>query len=350
MLETPPCPILIGDAAPPCFGMSSDGSFYTFEQQYGRPAVLILVGREAAGELPDLLAAMEPCRTIFAARGADMLVIVDDDPRGLMDASRQPVRAIDCGGFLSRCGVGPRDTIVLVLDRNLRIALCTKPDVQPSIAAACLACLEALPSEHPGLVSMPAPAIALPNLLSAETCAELIVLFESSPTIDGTVARVDAAGRSANVVDHAKKHRRDLVIASDGPLHSTLRQALLHRCAPQILKAYQARVAFTDRILISRYDSPGGLFRRHRDNTAGNVAFREFALSVNLNAGAYQGGELLFPEYNDHPHALPTGGGLIFSASVLHEVAPVTTGSRYVLLTFLHGQEAEERRLAQLTA
>ena len=41
-------------------------------------------------------------------------------------------------------------------------------------------------------------------------------------------------------------------------------------------------------------------FRRHHDNAASNVAFREYALSVNLNTGEYKGGDLLFPEYNNH--------------------------------------------------
>ncbi|HBK04763.1 MAG TPA: hypothetical protein DDZ81_02745 [Acetobacteraceae bacterium] len=347
MLETVRFSSQVGDPAPPCYGMASDGSFYTFEAQYGRPAILILVGAEATGELPAILAAMEPCRTSLASRGADMFVIVDDNPLHLLDGDALSVRAIDCGGFLTRCGVGPRETLALVVDRNLRIAMRADPVRDPAIATACLACLDALPSEQPRPVMMPAPAIVLPNLLSRAMCEQLIALFESSHTIDGTVARVDAAGRAANVIDHAKKHRRDMIVEPDSQLHRTLRDLLLDRCAPEIVKAFQARVAFTDRILVSRYDGPGGLFRRHRDNTAGNVAFREFALSVNLNAGEYHGGHLLFPEYNDHRHATSTGGGLIFSAAVLHEVAPVTTGSRYVLLTFFHGQQAEECRLAQ---
>jgi predicted 2-oxoglutarate/Fe(II)-dependent dioxygenase YbiX len=194
---------------------------------------------------------------------------------------------------------------------------------------------------------MPAPAIVLPNLLPRALCRYLIDLFETSPTIDGAVARVDAAGTHRSVVDHHKKHRRDLMIPPDSELHRMLQDTLLDRCAPEIAKAFQARVAYTDRILISRYDDTGGWFRRHRDNAAGNVAFREFALSLNLNTGEYQGGHLLFPEYNDHRHAPPAGGGVIFSAAVLHEAAPVTAGQRYVLLTFLHGEAGEAARRAE---
>jgi predicted 2-oxoglutarate/Fe(II)-dependent dioxygenase YbiX len=71
-------------------------------------------------------------------------------------------------------------------------------------------------------------------------------------------------------------------------------------------------------------------------------------LSLNLNTEDYEGGHLLFPEYNDHRYSPPTGGGVIFSTAVLHEAAPVTFGRRYVLLTFLHSDAAEVRRQAYL--
>ena len=97
---------------------------------------------------------------------------------------------------------------------------------------------------------------------------------------------------------------------------------------------------------MARYDESGGYFRRHRDNVGRNVSFRQFALSVNLNAEEYDGGALLFPEYNDHHYRPATGEGFVFSSSLLHEVQPVTRGRRYVLLTFLHDAAAEALRRA----
>ncbi|HEY4172441.1 MAG TPA: 2OG-Fe(II) oxygenase [Rhodopila sp.] len=193
-------------------------------------------------------------------------------------------------------------------------------------SGACLDCLDSLPREDARDVSLPIPAIALPNLLSPRFCRELIELFETSLTIDGTVSRVDAYGTTRNVVDHGKKRRRDMRIDPVDDLHRTLEHLLLSRCAPEIAKAFQAKVTHIDRLLVSRYDDSGGWFRRHRDNAADNVAFREFAISVNLNTGDYEGGHLLFPEYNDHRYAPPTGSGLIFSTRILHEAAPVTAG------------------------
>jgi predicted 2-oxoglutarate/Fe(II)-dependent dioxygenase YbiX len=164
------------------------------------------------------------------------------------------------------------------------------------------------------------------------------------------MASVDGGDGLVNRIDPAKKHRRDLVLDPGEPLHAEVASAIETRLLPEISKAFQAEVAYVDRILIARYDETGGYFRRHRDNSSPHVAFREFALSANLNTGEYQGGGLLFPEYNDHQHQPPAGSACVFSASLLHEATPVTRGARYVLLTFLHGQAAEARRLAALQA
>jgi len=334
-----------GDRVPACYGMTAEGAFYSMEEQYGRPAVLILAGAEALTALAPAIADAARHASAFAARGADLMLVVDDSPSWLWPDSRPPIRTIDCGDFLRRCGVDAGQSAVLLLDRNMRVAM--RSPVRADVAAACLTCLDALPREDPRDARLPAPAIVLPNLLSPRFCRDLIDLFDTSLTIDGTVSRLDADGNARNVVDHGKKRRRDLHIAPEDDLHRTLAHLLLGRCAPEIAKAFQAKVTHTDRILVSRYDDSGGWFRRHRDNAADNVAFREFAISVNLNAGDYEGGHLLFPEYNDHRHSPPTGGGLIFSTAILREAAPVTAGARYVLLTFFHGDAAEVRRRAQ---
>ncbi len=102
--------------------------------------------------------------------------------------------------------------------------------------------------------------------------------------------------------------------------------------------------------MIARYDDTGGYFHRHRDNTSPHLAYRQFALSVNLNTGDYEGGALRFPEFNDVAYNPPAGAGIVFSASLLHEASPIIRGSRYVLLTFLHSAAAEARRVQALQA
>jgi predicted 2-oxoglutarate/Fe(II)-dependent dioxygenase YbiX len=221
-----------------------------------------------------------------------------------------------------------------------------RSDATAFVVPACLRCVEALPREPSCDVTMPAPVLVLPHLLTRAMCDQLIERFESSPTVDGGIASIDRDGRPCTKVDHSKKHRRDMLISPDDPLHDPVRAILLDCCAPEMAKAFHAEIRHIDRLLLARYDAPGGKFLRHRDNRGKNVAFREFALSVNLRREAFDGGHVSFPEYNDHRYAAPTGTGMIFSSSLLHEATEVTRGHRYVLLTFLHGDAAEARRLA----
>ncbi len=337
-----------GDRLPPCYGMDSVQTFYSSEEQYGRAAVLILAGAEAVAGLRPAIGAFASRLDLFSGRNADVLLLVDDNPLWLCDGLAGGVRIVDCGAFLARCGIGAHDAAVLVIDRNARLASRTDPALAADPVAACLDCLDTLPNEAPRMVCQPAPAIMLPNLLPPAMCKDLIGRFERGPAIDGEIARIDAAGNSCSVVDHDKKCRRDMPIDPHEDLHRVLQTLLLARCAPEIAKAFQVQVTHTDRILVSRYDAGAGWFHRHRDNTADNVAFRQFALSVNLNTGDYQGGFLQFPEYNDHGYEPPAGGGAIFSTAVLHAAAPVTYGHRYVLLTFFHSDAAEIQRQTYL--
>jgi predicted 2-oxoglutarate/Fe(II)-dependent dioxygenase YbiX len=237
---------------------------------------------------------------------------------------------------------------VLAADRALRLADAWDGASPETAVQAALNALATLPSEAARAVSCPAPVLVSPGVLSPELCARLIARFDAGGHVQGAMASIDAEGAAVNRVDAAKKHRRDLTLDSAEPLHDEVMAALSTRLVPEIAKAFQAQVAHVDRILLARYDDAGGYFRRHRDNSSAHLAYREFALSVNLNTGAYEGGELLFPEFNDHRHAPPTGAGMVFSASLLHEAAAVTRGARYVLLTFLHSPAAEARRLAAL--
>ena len=216
--------------------------------------------------------------------------------------------------------------------------------------SASLAAVAAVPREAQRDIVAPAPVLMVPYLLAPEQCRALIALHEADGNFDSGFAGVDAAGAPQYKIDYAKKKRRDHLIAADDPMHVELRDLLLRRCAPEIKRAFQVEINHIDRLLIGRYDDDGCFFRRHRDNAQASLAFRQFAISVNLNAEDYDGGELLFPEYNSHRYRPGTGTGLIFSASLLHEAAPVLRGSRYVLLSFLHSAEAETRRRARLAS
>ena len=339
-----------GDKIPFCYGMCRDGGYWSFEDQAGRPAALIVTGAAPVDAAEALIEAFAARAEAFAGLGADVVVMASASAPGVATATvpagarlvLQPDDSLGCA-----LGEGPW---VLASDRAMRLAAMSHGGQPDRALAEVLAALAALPREPAGVAACPAPVLVMPSLLDADACRRLIERFEGGDHREGAMASVDGQDGLINRVDAAKKRRRDLELDPGEPLHAEMMDAFACRLIPEIKKAFQAEIAFVDRILIARYDESGGYFRRHRDNSSPHVAFREFALSVNLNTGAYEGGGLMFPEFNDQQHQPPAGSACVFSASLLHEAAPVTRGVRYVLLTFLHGQAAEARRLAALEA
>ena len=107
--------------------------------------------------------------------------------------------------------------------------------------------------------------------------------------------------------------------------------ARLHRrLAPVIRKAYQYDPTRIERHIVARYDAlEGGFFKAHRDNTTKGTAHRKFAVTINLNAEDYEGGDLRVPEFGQQGYRAPTGGAVVFSCSLLHEALP---GSRFEVI------------------
>jgi predicted 2-oxoglutarate/Fe(II)-dependent dioxygenase YbiX len=87
-----------------------------------------------------------------------------------------------------------------------------------------------------------------------------------------------------------------------------------------------------------------GWFRPHRDNTTKGTAHRKFAVTINLNAEDYEGGELRFPEFGNRLYKPPTGGAVVFSCSLMHEARPVTKGERFAFLPFLYDEAGAKLR------
>jgi predicted 2-oxoglutarate/Fe(II)-dependent dioxygenase YbiX len=348
--ERPRLRVESGDRAPLSYGMASDKSFYSFEAQAGRPAALILAGSLAPAATASIVDAFRSRVEDFARYEADVLLLVDAQGPRVLDYVADPPQ----GPKIVYCppetfhawGFHHSEPSTVVTDRNLRVMALIDGDSEETTVETALACVAAAPAEAPRDILLPAPVLLLPDILSAEFCRALIDHFESSAHTIGGMASIDALGKSIHKIDETKKKREDYVLPPDHPLGERVLDALSRICLPEMKKAFQCDISHVDRIIIARYDDTGGYFRRHRDNSAQSVAFRQFALSLNLNSEDYEGGYLLFPEYNSHRYKPARGAGVVFSASLLHEATPVTKGRRYVLLTFLHNSEGEARRLA----
>ncbi|MDX2217111.1 MAG: 2OG-Fe(II) oxygenase [Oculatellaceae cyanobacterium bins.114] len=146
-------------------------------------------------------------------------------------------------------------------------------------------------------------------------------------------------GKTVEVFDYSFKKRRDVLI-EDPKLLQHINNLILRRVKPELEKAFQFSISRFERHLVACYEATDqGFFRRHRDNTTKGTAHRRFAMTLNLNAGEYEGGCLWFPEYGSQYYRPQSGEAVVFSCSLLHEVTPVTQGRRFALLSFFYNDD-----------
>ena len=189
-----------------------------------------------------------------------------------------------------------------------------------------------------------APILAVPHVLEPELCGELIDLYRAAGGEPSGFMR-DVDGKTVLVTDPAHKQRRDHII-QDPALQRRLAARVRARLVPMVRRAFQFDATRMERYLVGCYEAGAGHFRPHRDNTTRGTAHRRFAVTINLNAGDYEGGDLRFPEFGPRTYRATTGGAIVFSCSLLHEATPVTRGIRYAFLPFLYDEAAAELREA----
>lgn len=231
----------------------------------------------------------------------------------------------------------------MVLDPTLRV-LATFPLDQDARAFALLETVGP-PEDHAG-VALHAPVLIAPRIFEPAFCRRLIDYYDNRGGEASGVMR-DVDGRTRQVFDDFKK-RRDALI-EDESLRAEARARIQARLIPEMAKALQFAATRMERYIVACYDADdGGYFRPHRDNTTRGTAHRKFACSINLNADEFEGGDLRFPEFGRRTYRPQTGGAVIFSCSLLHEVTPVTAGTRYAFLPFFYDEAGAKLRQENL--
>jgi len=232
----------------------------------------------------------------------------------------------------------------LLLDPSLRVVARAPLTAGGAIMAELEQCLRQQQSPDTGN----APVLIVPNVLPRELCRRLIDLYDQQGGTRSGFMR-EENGITVTKVDPEHKRRSDCTI-TDPALLGELRSHLADVLKPMIMRAFQFDATRIERWIVACYDGgERGHFRAHRDNTTKGTAHRKFACTINLNAEAYDGGDLCFPEFGQRTYRAPTGGAVIFSCSLLHEARPVTRGRRYAFLPFLYddaGARLRERNLA----
>ncbi len=340
-----------GDRAPMIVGSHTDGRLFALESQLGQTLVLVLADGVPTQAQAAWAGGFTAAAERFRALDAEAVVLLSMRLPTLTAHLNPPVPGVVIvlpDADLAPLGGQGDVPDILVIDRAGRIVeRITAPDPALGLTAALTAAARLRPGP-PIVRSSAAPVLMVPNLIDPDLCRSLVAAFESGAHAEGAMASVNDQGEAISRVSDAKKKRRDLLLDEDHPLYGAVVDVLGRRLAPELYRAFHLEVAHADRILIARYDHTGGYFHRHRDNAAPHVAFRQFAVSINLNTGDYTGGELEFPEFGPDLYLPSTGAAAVFSATLLHAARPVLSGSRYVLLTFLHDNRAEARRLEAL--
>ena len=232
-------------------------------------------------------------------------------------------------------GFGPRGAFAALLDPNQRVIAAMASMQTADLLTWAITMVRKMPPPDLGYrLTAAAPVLVIPDVLTPEDCRALIDRWEHLGHDEGEVHSI-VNGVETRRVHRAIKSRRDHNI-EDPSIQNELVGVVGRRIAPELDKAFGFSRFRFDRFVVTCYDAErGDYFRRHRDNQSPATADRRFALTLNLNTGAYEGGELSFPEYGMHRYDPPTGAAILFSCSLLHEALPVRSGRRFTLLNVL---------------
>lgn len=347
-----------GDPAPWFNLPSTDNPSYAFHSVAGRYVLVAFIGSAARPEAQAALAAIAARRDLFDDDNACVFGIsvdpADRDQKRLQPSLPGIRFLFDLDGKVCRdYGVIRKDPAAtsgpeiftpawLLLDPMLRV-IEARPIAQ---AEAILDRLASMPpaARHAGF-DIPPPVLVLPRVFNPALCRALIAHYEQQGGTPSGFMR-EVGGKTVGVFDAALKRRQDCTIA-DESLRAAARGSILRRVVPELLKVHHFHATRMERYIVACYDSAErGHFGAHRDNTTSGTAHRRFAVTINLNAEDFEGGELRFPEYGKRSWRAPTGGAVVFSCSLLHQALPVTAGRRYAFLPFLYDDAAARIREA----
>jgi predicted 2-oxoglutarate/Fe(II)-dependent dioxygenase YbiX len=315
-----------------------------YDLQVGQPTALLVFENP---ESPDTRAALAALAHDSSWSAVTRVALVHAEPAecvALTDAAAPNVTLLADDGAVATHLLGPQPAGArliagFALDPNLRIVERLEfsaggdlSDFLRHLAAACQ-----FESAHaPQMVRQQAPARFLPRVMDAETCKGLIAYFEEHGGKPSGTASIHGDQVYWHV-DSKVKMRSDVYLQSE-PWLGRIKEILVRRVLPEIKRCFEFQVTQHEVFKLVRYDSEtGGYFRPHRDNESRDTQHRRFAMTLNLNTGEYQGGQLRFPEFGPDLYQPDRGDAVVFSSSLLHEVMPVTVGKRYVLLGFFFG-------------
>lgn len=168
--------------------------------------------------------------------------------------------------------------------------------------------------------------VTIPDVLKAEDVARIRRVLESTDWVDG----------SATAGDQALKVKKNLQVPVDSPVAQELGQIVLRALAES---ATFMTAALPLRVLppmFNRYDV-GMTFGAHVDGSIRAIPGSGQRMRTDISSTLfltppedYDGGELVVHDtYGTHTVKLPAGHMVVYPATSMHSVTPVTRGSRW---------------------
>jgi len=336
-----------GDPVPWFKAATSSRPDYNFGTVTGRYVVLVFVSSSVSAAGKECLEALKCTRSFFNDSQLAFFGVTADP----LDQSQQRVRDdipgvrwfYDSGAAIARSfgATDPEGKVAtrwFLLDPMLRVLMV---DSSPARMLEVLSMLPT-PSEHAGC-ELTAPVLLIPRIFEPGLCKALIDYYQQRGG-EKSGFMLERHGKTTVADDQRHKRRSDCTI-EDAALREACQVRVKCRLVPEIAKSFQFAATRMERYIVACYRSDeAGHFRPHRDNTTRGTAHRRFAVTLNLNAEEYEGGELRFPEFGSRTYKPPTGGAVVFSCSLQHEALPVRKGMRFVFLPFLYDEAAAQLR------
>ena len=167
--------------------------------------------------------------------------------------------------------------------------------------------------------------LAIPEVLSSDQVSEARRLFETAEWVDGRITAGHQSSRSKDnlqIPEHHPVAREvgEMILAALGQNAMFVSAALPYRVFPPLFNRYQG----------------GQSFGTHVDNAIRQVTGTSRRIRTDLSATLffthpeeYDGGELIIEDtYGAHSVKLPAGYMILYPATSLHHVRPITRGTR----------------------
>lgn len=185
--------------------------------------------------------------------------------------------------------------------------------------------------------------VHVPNVLTAEQVARCRAIMETAGWVDG---RATAGHQSVQV-------KNNLQLAEGSPEARELGEMVLAALARSnlFMSAVLPKQVYPP--LFNRYDA-GMTFGSHVDNAIRTVAGARLRTDVSSTLfisepDEYEGGELVVEDtYGTHAVKLPAGDMIVYPATSLHHVTPITRGSRIASFFWTQSMIREEGKRALL--